>query len=124
MAAKSIRFNPPPPDPPAPRGLLTASAPIWSIGLLTSVEAGADLADVLVATAEALVAANRVRVEFIGGERKIRVDDLIRAAAEPPSAPTPAPLGRRLADRRRRRATGELLLGFRDGDGAEGRTSP
>jgi nucleoside-diphosphate-sugar epimerase len=88
--------------------------------LLASVEATADLADVLVATVEAMVAAGRVRTENVGGELKVRVDDLIQAILEALGPPAPAPLTRRLEDRRRRRAAaGELPL-FDDGDEAEG----
>src|SRR5262249_38783995 len=102
--------------PPAnARPLLATAPPIWSIGLLASIEAAADLADVLVVTVEALVAAGRVRVERVGGELRVRVDDIFA----PPDPPAPAPLTRRLADRRRRRAAaGERPL-FHDGE-AEG----
>src|SRR5262245_3259472 len=55
---------------PNARPLLAAPVPLWAVGLLSSVEAAADLADVLVVTVEAMVAAGRVRVEFIGGQKK------------------------------------------------------
>jgi hypothetical protein len=87
--------------------------------LLESLETAADLSDVPLVTVEALVAARRVRVERVGGERKVRVDDIFTATAEALGPPAPAPLSRRLADRRRRRAVaGEMPLRFEDGDGA------
>jgi hypothetical protein len=99
------------------RPLLAPSAPLWSIGLLASIEAAAGVADVLVTTAEALPAAGRVRTERIQGELCVRVGDLIAAALEPAGPPVLAPLLRRLEDHRRRRATAALLL-FDEGNGA------
>jgi hypothetical protein len=82
--------------------------------------AAARLNDVTEDQIDRWIAAGRVRVEWRGRNRLVALDDVARLAAAARDLDLPAPLTRRLADRRRRRAAApELPLRPDDALGGE-----